>query len=49
MLRPSFILGGGGTSVVNNETELLKKLSDAFTASYTGSSYSGICLWVERV
>ena len=35
MLRPSFILGGGGTSVVNNETELLKKLSDAFAASPT--------------
>ena len=35
MLRPSFILGGGGTSVVNNETELLKKLSDAFVASPT--------------
>ena len=35
MLRPSFILGGGGTNVVNNETELIKKLSDAFAASPT--------------
>ena len=35
MLRPSFILGGGGTSVVSNENELLKKLSDAFAASPT--------------
>ena len=33
MLRPSFILGGGGTGVVNNEEELNKKLKDAFTAS----------------
>ena len=35
MLRPSFILGGGGTGVVNNEEELNKKLKDAFTASPT--------------
>ena len=35
MLRPSYILGGGGTSVVENETELLKKLSEAFQASPT--------------
>jgi len=35
MLRPSFILGGGGTGVVNNEEELNKKLNDAFTASPT--------------
>ncbi len=35
MLRPSFILGGGGTSVVKDETELLKKLSQAFQASPT--------------
>ena len=35
MLRPSFILGGWGTGVVNNEEELNKKLKDAFTASPT--------------
>jgi len=35
MLRPSFILGGGGTSLVNNEEELEKKLQEAFIASPT--------------
>jgi carbamoyl-phosphate synthase large subunit len=35
MLRPSFILGGGGTSLVNNEEELEKKLQEAFNASPT--------------
>ena len=35
MLRPSFILGGGGTSVVNNEEDFKSKLSDAFNASPT--------------
>lgn len=35
MLRPSFILGGGGTSIVNNEEELEKKLQEAFIASPT--------------
>ena len=35
MLRPSFILGGGGTSLVNNEEELEKKLREAFIASPT--------------
>ena len=35
MLRPSFILGGGGTSLVNNEVELEKKLQEAFIASPT--------------
>ena len=35
MLRPSFILGGGGTGVAHNEEELKKKLKDAFTASPT--------------
>ena len=35
MLRPSFILGGGGTSVVNNEKDFKLKLSDAFNASPT--------------
>ena len=35
MLRPSFILGGGGTSVVNNEEDFKLKLSDAFNASPT--------------
>lgn len=35
MLRPSFILGGGGTSLVHNEEELEKKLQEAFIASPT--------------
>ena len=35
MLRPSFILGGGGTSVVENNTDLNIKLKDAFAASPT--------------
>ena len=35
MLRPSFILGGGGTSVVNNEEDFQSKLNDAFNASPT--------------
>ena len=48
MLRPSFILGGGGTSVVNNENEL-QKLSDACCFSNTGSAYRGISLWMGRV
>ena len=35
MLRPSFILGGGGTSLVNNKDELEQKLQEAFNASPT--------------
>jgi len=35
MLRPSFILGGGGTSIVNNDEELEIKLQEAFIASPT--------------
>ena len=35
MLRPSFILGGGGTSLVNSDEELESRLRDAFNASPT--------------
>jgi len=35
MLRPSFILGGGGTSLVNSDEELETRLRDAFNASPT--------------
>ena len=35
MLRPSFILGGGGTSLVESKEDLEKKLKDAFKASPT--------------
>ena len=35
MLRPSFILGGGGTSLVESKEDLEKKLKDAFRASPT--------------
>ncbi len=35
MLRPSFILGGGGTGIVKDETELIHKLKEAFKASPT--------------
>ena len=35
MLRPSFILGGGGTSLVESKEDLEKKLNDAFKASPT--------------
>ena len=35
MLRPSFILGGGGTSLVNSGEELETRLRDAFNASPT--------------
>ena len=35
MLRPSFILGGGGTSLVNSDKELETRLRDAFNASPT--------------
>ncbi|MDA2970311.1 MAG: carbamoyl-phosphate synthase large subunit [Actinomycetota bacterium] len=35
MLRPSFILGGGGTGIVKNKTELIQKLKEAFNASPT--------------
>jgi carbamoyl-phosphate synthase large subunit len=35
MLRPSFILGGGGTSLVERKEDLEKKLKDAFKASPT--------------
>ena len=35
MLRPSYILGGGGTGLVFNNEELNEKLKDAFRASPT--------------
>ncbi len=35
MLRPSYILGGGGTGLVHTAEELTKKLEDAFKASPT--------------
>ena len=35
MLRPSFILGGGGTSLVESKEDLEKRLKDAFKASPT--------------
>ena len=35
MLRPSFILGGGGTSIVGNPKELEEKLVEAFNFSPT--------------
>ena len=35
MLRPSYILGGGGTGLVYGDEELVEKLRDAFKASPT--------------
>ena len=50
MLRPSFILGGGGTSLVNNEEELRKKTSrSVYCIANTRSTHRGICIWMERV